>query len=175
MRHQKWVENRGRGSIAVVVLGSVLALAVLAGGNRAAPYDLDSAAPTGYKAYRLTLEELDLGVDRIELDEVTPSALERFSVVVVVDGGGAGDEEVAQLRRFAEAGGRVVASGPIPGLGGWARTADGWSSSVERSGGEHDERGEVCDIAGESEGGESDTCRGDARSDVAGWAVGLYN
>ncbi|HKY15101.1 MAG TPA: DUF4350 domain-containing protein [Microthrixaceae bacterium] len=130
--------------VGLFIVAVVVVIAVLGGRGDPAPYDLDSATPRGYKAYRVVLEELGVGVERPALDELGPSTTERYGVVVVVDGGGASEAEVERLRSFASAGGRVVAVGPIAGLGATA-VVDDPGSTFESSG---ELAPEDCEIAG---------------------------
>lgn len=93
----------------------VLTIVLLPSSDETQRYDLDSAQPDGYRGLRLLLEETGTDVDRVDADDVTEET--PADTVFVPDAAGAGGEQVARWRRYAEAGNTLVLGSPVDGLG----------------------------------------------------------
>ena len=72
--------ERSRSVLVLLILVALVVLGVLLFGSETdRPFDLDSAAPSGYKGLRLTLEGLDAPVERIDVDALgDDDRVERF-------------------------------------------------------------------------------------------------
>jgi hypothetical protein len=115
------------------LLALVLLLVVVFGSASPRPYDLHDAGDRGYKGLRDVLAANGTTVDELDAEQVDPSMVERLPIVLVPDGAAASAEQAARLRRYAEAGGTVVAAGPIGHLG--ARSVDDTSVTLPNGGG----------------------------------------
>jgi hypothetical protein len=119
-------------ALVVVVIGATL----LGQEEDSRAYDLDSAAPEGYGALRLLMEQSQVSVHRIDASEIdspankgTPNGAPAFDTVFVLDGSTTSAATLQRIRRFVESGGRVVVGGELDGIGAVADTAGGQPTS----------------------------------------------
>lgn len=103
---------KGRLAAVIVVVAAVGAGVLLAARGTDLPYDLDSAAPDGFKGLRVVLEGLGVEVRRGSVDGLETSDGSTFDTVFVPDARGIPDSGRERLERFARAGGRVVLGTP---------------------------------------------------------------
>ena len=134
--------------VAAVIVAVTVAIVALSGNDEGRPYDLDSAAPSGYKGLRLTLERLGAHLDRIDADAVGGSATAKDDVVFVPVADGASVDLIARLERVARAGGVVV-------LGSETRASPGAAGSASSSQIVGEPRGR-CDIVRLADAGSID-------------------
>lgn len=91
----------------LLALAVVVTVLVVPSSSTAA-YDLDSAAPDGYRALRLLLEENHSSVEAIDAGDVNAAASSRFATVYLPTPLGATAAQLAKWRDYADNGGTLV-------------------------------------------------------------------
>lgn len=108
------MRRQGRGT-ALLMLGGlavVVLLMLLLGSDRAGPYDLDSAQPSGYGGLRLILREVGVKTVERDLADLRSDRLAGSDVVFVPRSAELSSATSRLLRGLAEEGLHVVVAGP---------------------------------------------------------------